>query len=172
VPEYGSCLSEADCYGPDYNQAWNGQVCGGSAALGPQLCCPVPGDTCRSQADCCDATNSCKVPYDGSSPSALCCSETQASCSQDNECCTGTCWSHYVGGSPVGTCCAFSYLKTFRCTSDADCCDSATYSGVYAREQCGDSSGVMRCCAKPGENAYGDPSVCCRPQVDQMGYCK
>ncbi len=169
APAYGACLDDSDCIGPDYNQQWNGQVCGGNATLPPFTCCPVPGDTCSSASDCCETGDSCKLPYDGSSASALCCRETPATCSQDNECCTGMCWSHYVGGSPVGTCCAYPYITAFTCASDADCCDSATYSGVYGTTQCGDGSGAMRCCFKSGQNPSGAAASCCSGRLDQSG---
>jgi hypothetical protein len=171
--EYGPCLDDSDC-GSSAWGAWDGTVCGGNASLGPHVCCPVPGDTCQSAADCCETGDACQVPYDGSSTSALCCRETPSACEDDAQCCTGMCWSHYVEGSPVGTCCAFPWLTNFTCTSNADCCDSDTYSGVYARARCGDDDGAMRCCRLSGQSAGGDPSTCCngRDQVDQFGNCR
>jgi hypothetical protein len=171
--EYGQCLDDSDCSSRVFGR-WSETVCGGNPAVGPFRCCPVPGDTCVSDTDCCEAGDSCKVPYDGSSTSSLCCRESPSSCSDDAQCCTGMCWSHYVSGSPVGTCCAFPFLTAFRCASDADCCDSPTYSGVYARAQCGDENGVMRCCRKTGEHSGGDPSTCCNRNgaIDQNGNCR
>ena len=166
VPEYGSCLSEADCYGPDYNQAWNGQVCGGNAALGAQICCPVPGQTCLKAADCCE-TDQCQVPLYGST-SALCCRDKQASCSLDKECCTGTCWIHYVGPGPaVGTCCGYPWTPGFACATNADCCSTSSTGYIGSRCDTG------RCCWEAGFQAGAtNAALCCSGRVDQMGSCR
>lgn len=169
--EYGPCLDDSDC-GSAVSGRWSGTICGGNANVGPLACCPVPGDACLSAADCCETGDACQVPYDGSSASALCCREAPSSCTDDPQCCTGTCWSHYVGGSPVGTCCAYPFLSAYRCASDAECCDSVAYDPVYGSTQCGDQSGTMRCCVRTNANGYGNAAACCSGRVDQFGYCR
>ena len=39
---------------------WTGTVCGGNVNVGALRCCPVPGDTCRSPTDCCEAGDRCE----------------------------------------------------------------------------------------------------------------
>lgn len=169
APEYGACLTEADCMGPQYNQDWSGQVCGGNAALGASTCCPVPGDTCLSAADCCEAGNACRAPLSGDDTTTpRCCREVGSSASQGYECCTGVA-ERRSSTSVVYTCCAYPYMTTFTCTSDADCC--ANTGPGFIGSRCGTAS---RCCWDPGFylGVSGDEALCCSGRLDQNGHCR
>jgi hypothetical protein len=174
APEYGDCLVDNDCSSGSYGD-YPGPICGGNANVGPLTCCPVPGDTCQSAADCCEEGNSCKTwlsepTYGADMTTPVCCRETQASCTDDAECCTGVCLTDYGSGYAQQKCCAYPYMTTFTCTADADCCYGSG-DPVYARTAC--SPTTNRCCWKAGQNAWGDASLCCSGQVDkQTGYCK
>jgi len=162
--EYGQCLDDSDCLSR-VSGRWSGPVCGGNVNVGPFLCCPVPGDSCGSAADCCETGDSCRPPLSGTDPvTPVCCREVQAACGHDYECCTGICDSTYTH-----QCCAFPYMTTFTCTSSADCCDGT---GTYARTQCGDAAGAMRCCLKSAQNPYGTAADCCSGRLDQLGLCR
>jgi hypothetical protein len=163
---YGDCLTNADCWSM-LNTGFSGQRCGGNANVGPLNCCPAPGQTCTSAADCCEAGDQCQTelymdPLGLQTTAPMCCRPAQASCAQGFECCTGVC------GYPGNKCCGYPYMTSFSCTSDADCCDSSSVIG----SKCDLTSN--RCCWKPGQPNVGNAnaSQCCSGRVDQFGSCK
>jgi hypothetical protein len=167
--EYGPCLDDSDC-ASRVGGRWDGTVCGGNLAAGALRCCPVPGDTCLSAADCCEVGDLCERQLvAGAEASPVCCRPAQSDASSSTQCCTGAS-ERRDSTSVVETCCAYAYMTTFRCTSDADCCDG---DATYGSEQCGDTSGVMRCCLKQGENPWGNAASCCSSAgLDHSGLCR
>lgn len=155
APPYGQCLSDVDCLSAGYPN-----VCGGNPVLGPNVCCPAPGDVCaQGQATCCEPGNACQVPeYPPGSP-ALCCRALNAGCTVDEQCCSGRCYTY----QQPSHCCA---ELGGSCAAPADCC------GGWSGTTCGGAP--LRCCIDAGfQAANGDPASCCSGQVQGQGpYCR
>lgn len=164
--EYGACLDDSDCSSASFGQWNDGPVCGGNANLPPLTCCPVPGDTCLSAADCCEAGDSCKPPlYGADTTTPRCCRETQSSASEGSQCCTGMA-ERRSSTSVVQTCCAYPWMTTFTCTSTADCCSASSTGFIGSRCE------ASRCCWESGfQIGAGDPALCCSGRA-RSGACQ
>jgi hypothetical protein len=155
APPYGQCLVKGDCQSM-LNTSYTGELCGANPSVGALHCCPAPGQACASAADCCEAGDRCQPevsidPLASQTTSPVCCRGIQQSCAQDFECCTGVCGYR---GAPGSFCCAYPYMTTFACTSNADCCGGTD---TVPSTQCQSN----RCCFTAGQQNVTDPTQCC-----------